>query len=80
MIDGHKLWVLSQGPAKASRFKLSDAPISAVASLSSGCFIATSIRAAFISAVVRALPIAGLSMYLLVLALGEAVHVVGTGA
>ena len=71
---------MSQGSAKAGHFKLSDAPFSAVASLSSGCFVATSVRGAIGSAVARALPISGFCMSLVGVALGETVDVVGIGA
>ena len=71
---------MSQGAAKAGHFKLSDAPFSAVASLSSGCFVATSVRGAIGSAVARALPISGFCMFLVISALGETVDVYGIGA
>ena len=64
-----------QGPAKAGHIKLSKAPFAAVASLSSGCFVATSLRGALGSAVMRALAIGGLSMALVSLALAETVSV-----
>ena len=71
--------VASQGPAKAGHFKLFKAPLSAVASLTSGCFIATSLRGAFGSAVMRALCIAGESMLVMEYALAENIDVNGTG-
>ena len=78
MTDGHNLRVMSQGAAKAGHFKISNAPFLAVASLSSGCFVATSVRGAIGSAVARALPVSGFCVAVLGSAL--IVDVVGIGA